>query len=156
MSCSIQSLCIMVSWCGQVRNPTPGQSLAPGQTRALDGGASGVSRNAKTGALTPQTPVPQVARPAGASPPPTSFAYRGAKGAVATAAVSPLSQNLVAISAKLFFGCADHDVVQKRFIQLGQGTMLHCDSSCLDQAGKRQILFRLCALFMRSHCKALV
>lgn len=121
---------MIVSWCGQVHNPTPGQSLAPGQTRALDGGASGVSRNAKTGALTPQTPVPQLARPAGASPPPTSFAYRGAKGAVATAAVSPPTQNLAGlVQTSSWLRC--HDVIQKRFVQVGRGTMLHCDSSCL-------------------------
>ena len=119
---------MMVSWCGQVRNPTPGQSLAPGQTLALDGGASGVSRNAKTGALTPQTPVPQVARPAGASSPPTSFAYRGAKGAVATAAVSPVSQNLAAIVQSFSLVAL---MWYRSCIQLGRGTMLHCDSSCL-------------------------
>ena len=121
---------MIVSCCGQVRNPTPGQSLAPGQMRALDGGASGVSRNAKTGALTPQTPVPQVARPAGASPPPTSFAYRGAKGAVATASVSPPTQNLAGlVQTSSWLRC--HDVIQKRFIQVGRDTMLHCHSSCL-------------------------
>ena len=72
----------------QVTNPPPGQTLPAGQSRALDGGASGVQRNPSTGAVERQAPVPQVTRPAGGPPQPSSFSYRGAKGGVATAAVS--------------------------------------------------------------------
>ena len=70
---------------------TPGQTAAPGQTLApaLIGGSSGVREDPKTGALTPQTPIPVVTPKPGTTPV-TTPASRGTKSGLATAAVCPL------------------------------------------------------------------
>ncbi len=68
---------------------TPGQTAAPGQTLAPAqlGGGSGVSRDPKTGALTPQTPIPVLTPKPGTSPV-NSANFRSSKTGIATAAVS--------------------------------------------------------------------
>ena len=75
----------------------PGQTAAPGQTLAPAqlGGASGVAQNPKTGALTPQTPIPVLTPKPGTSPV-TSPLFRSSTTGLATAAVSArsLTQNI--------------------------------------------------------------
>ena len=88
-------------------NPPPGQTLPAGQSRALDGGASGVQRNPSTGAVERQAPVPQVTRPAGGAPSALFLLLPGGQGGRCNCCSEPqpysnlissfMSSNIVAV-----------------------------------------------------------